>query len=110
MQQEPNGKRCIISYESAKFSPTEARYHCIEQECLAIICAIKTYRAHLENQRFILRTDSKTSTWVNNQKDTHAKLIRWHLLLSEYTFDIEHCPSKENELPDALSRFPNSDT
>ena len=109
MQQETKGKRRIISYASAKFSSTKARYHCNEQECLAIIWAIKRYRAHLEDQRFILRTDSKTLTWLKNQKDTRAKLTRWHLLLSEYTFDIEHCPGKENELPDALSRFPNTE-
>ena len=105
MQQEPNGKRRIISYASAKFSPTQVLYHCNEQECLAIIWAIKRYRAHLEDQRFILQTDSKALTWLKNQKDTRTKLTRWHLLLSEYTFDIKHCPGKENELPDDLSRF-----
>ena len=107
MQQEANGHRRIIAYASAKFSATEARYHCNEQECLAIIWAIKRYRPYLEDKHFTLRTDSKTLTWLKNQKDTRAKLTRWHLLLSEYSFDIEHCPGKDNELPDALSRFPN---
>ena len=109
MQQTPDGERKIISYASAKFSETESRYHCNEQECLAIIWAIKHYRPYLEDRRFTLRTDSKTLTWLKNNKDTRAKLTRWHLLLSEFSFDIEHCPGKHNELPDALSRFPNPD-
>ena len=33
----PNGSRQIISYASAKFSKTEARYHYNEQECLAVV-------------------------------------------------------------------------
>ena len=45
----------------------------------------------------------------NCQKDTRAKLTRWHLLLSEFSFDIEHCRGEENELAGALSRSHNPD-
>ena len=106
-QETADGKRNVISYASAKFSPAETRYHCNEQECLAVIWAIRHYRPYLEDHPFKLRTDSKTLTWLKNQKDTRAKLTRWHLLLSEFSFEIEHVPGKDNELPDALSRFPN---
>ena len=107
MQIGPNGNRRIISYASAKFSKTETRYHCNEQECLAVIWAIKKYRPYLEDQPFILRTDSKTLTWLRQMKDSRAKLNRWHIFLSELSFTIEHCPGKDNELPDALSRQPD---
>ena len=63
MQQTPEGQRKIISFASAKFKDTEARYHCNEQECLVIIWAIKRYRPYLEDRRFVLRTDSKILTW-----------------------------------------------
>ena len=109
MQEGPEGERRIISYASAKFSPTEARYHCNEQECLAVVWAIKKYRPYLEDRPFILRTDSKTLTWLRQMKDSRAKLNRWHIFLSELSFTIEHCPGKNNELPDALSRQPNSE-
>lgn len=62
MQQEPTGRRRIIAYASAKFSSTEAAYHCNEQECLAVVWAITHLRPYLENQRFVLRTDSKILT------------------------------------------------
>ena len=107
MQNAPEGKRRIISYASAKFSPTEARYHCNEQESLAVIWAIKKYRPYLEDRPFILRTDSKTLKWLRQMKDSRAKLNRWHIFLSELSFTIEHCPGKDNELPDSLSRQPN---
>ena len=73
-----------------------------KQECLAIIWAINCYHPYLEDKRFTLRTENKTLTWLINQKDTRAKLTRWHLLSSEYSFDIEHCPGKDNELPELL--------
>ena len=107
MQEGSDNTRRIISFASAKFSPAESRYHCNEQECLAIIWAIKRYRPFLEDGPFTLRTDSKTLTWLNSQKDTRVKLTRWHILLSELTFTIEHYPGKNNELPDALSRQPD---
>ena len=109
MQEGPEGERLIISYASAKLSPTEARYQCNEQECLAVVWAIKKYRPYLEDRPFILRTDSKTLTWLRQMKDSRAKLNRWHIFLSELSFIIEHCPGKNNELPDALSRQPNSE-
>lgn len=48
MEEELDEKSCIISSASAKFLLREARYHCYEQECLAIVQAIKPYRPFLE--------------------------------------------------------------
>ena len=66
MQQEPDGRHRIISYASAKFSQAEASYHCNGQECLVIIWAITYFRPYLEDRRFVLRTDSKTLTWLDH--------------------------------------------
>ncbi|CAB0041648.1 unnamed protein product [Trichogramma brassicae] len=67
---------------------------------------MKKFRQYLEDSHFILRTDSKTLTWLDRFKDTRDKLLRWALLLQEFNYTIEHCPGKENELPDLLSRNP----
>lgn len=68
MQDKSDGKRRIVSFASAKFSRTEARYHCNEQECLAIVWAIKRFRPLLEDCPFTLRNDSKTLTWLERQE------------------------------------------
>uniref|UniRef100_A0ABD2VYJ7 RNA-directed DNA polymerase n=1 Tax=Trichogramma kaykai TaxID=54128 RepID=A0ABD2VYJ7_9HYME len=104
-QQVGDGRR-IIAYASAKFTPAESRYHCNEQECLAVVWAIKRFRPYLEDQPFTLRTDSRTITWLNRFKGTRDKLLRWALLLQEFQFTVEHCPGRLNELPDVLSRDP----
>ncbi|CAB0029094.1 unnamed protein product, partial [Trichogramma brassicae] len=105
--QVQDGERRIISYASAKFSGAERRYHCNEQECLAIIWAIRHFRPYLEDKPFTLYTDSKVLTWLDKFKDTRDKLTRWALLLQEFSFKVIHCPGKSNELPDVLSRNPD---
>ncbi len=106
LYQEEGERRFIISHASAKFKPAETKYHINEQECLALVWAINTYRAYLEDKPFIVRTDSKALTWLKQFKDTKSKLTRWALLLQEYSFKIEHVAGKNNELPDLLSREP----
>lgn len=101
-------QRRIVSFASARLKDAERRYHVNEQECLALIWAIKRYRPLLEGRRFTVKTDSQALTWLQRFKDTKAKLLRWTLLLQEFDFQIEHCPGKLNELPDVLSRDPDS--
>lgn len=105
-----DGGRDVISFASAKFTPAESRYHCNEQECAAVIWAIKRFRPYLEDQPFTLRTDSRALTWLDRLKDSRDKLRRWALLLQEFTFRVEHVPGRYNELPDALSRNPEEQT
>jgi hypothetical protein len=54
-KQGDEGDRRIVSYASAKFTPAESKYHSNEQECLAMVWALKKYRPLLENNRFTLR-------------------------------------------------------
>lgn len=109
-QEQQNGVRNVVSYASARFRPHERRYDVNEQECLALIWGVKTFRAYLEDKPFKLRTDNKTITWLNKMKESKTKLARWALLLQQYNFQLEHCPGVTNELPDLLSRNPDNVT
>lgn len=102
----PEGERRIISCASAKFTATEQKYHCNEQETLCVVWACKRYRALLGDRQFTLVTDSRALSWLDKYKDDRAKLTRWALLLQEYNFKVQHCPGKSNQLPDYLSRNP----
>jgi hypothetical protein len=106
LYQERNGLRNIISYSSARLNDAQRRYHINEQECLAVVFAIKKYRPYLEDKPFLLRADNKCLLWLIGAKDSNTKLTRWSLLLQEFNFRIEHCPGKNNELPNVLSRQP----
>ena len=103
------GERRIISHASAKFTKTERRYHSNEQECLAVIWALRKFRHYLEDGKFTLKTDNRALTWLNNIKDGKGKLHRWAMYLKSFNFDVIHVAGKENELPDALSRDPGTE-
>lgn len=107
LYQEKDNKRLIISYASSKINKTQQRYHINEQECLAVVWAVKKYRPYLEDQSFLLKTHNRSLLWLNTAKDSNAKLTRWSLLLQEFKFQVEHCAGKNNKLPDFLSRDPD---
>uniref|UniRef100_A0A1Y1LYJ6 RNA-directed DNA polymerase n=1 Tax=Photinus pyralis TaxID=7054 RepID=A0A1Y1LYJ6_PHOPY len=107
LYQEPRpNQRNIISYASAKLNGAQSKYHVNEQECLAVVWAVKRYQPYLEDRKFTLKTDSRALLWLDRTKDDKSKLTRWALRLQEFSFDVIHCPGKENELPDYLSRNP----
>jgi hypothetical protein len=108
-QEGDDGDGRIVSYASAKFTPAESKYHSNEQECLAVVWTLKKYRALLEDNRFTLRTDNAALTWLDRVQDERGKLTRWAMLLKRFSFDVEHVPGKNNELPDALSRQPGDE-
>ena len=107
MQENAGKRKQVILYASAKFTPTESNYHCKEQECLAVTWAIKRYPPYLEDSHFTIRTNSTALSWLRQVKDSRSKLSRWACLLDELSFLVEHCPGKNNELADALSRHPD---
>lgn len=109
LYQRDGDQRHVISYASARLTKTEQRYHINEQECLALIWAVKRYRPLLEGKHFTVVTDSKALTWLQRFQESKAKLLRWSLLLQEFDFDIEHCAGTENQLADALSRQPDAE-
>jgi hypothetical protein len=73
LYQEDGGRRRIISYSSARFNPTEMKYHSNEQECLAVVWAIRRYRPYIEDKPFLLRADNKALTWLQTTKNGKRK-------------------------------------
>jgi hypothetical protein len=108
-QLDDESARRVVSYASAKFSPAEAKYHSNKQEGLAVVSALRKYRPLLEDGRFTLRTDNAALTWLDRVQDERGKLSRWAMLLKRFSFNVEHIPGKENQLPDALSRLPGNE-
>jgi hypothetical protein len=106
-QDRDDGDRQIILYASCCLSAVEHKYHSNEQEASEITWAIKRYRVCLEEREFTLVTDNKGLIWLQQAKDQRAKLTRWAILFSEFSFTITHCQGKNNQQPYALSRNRN---
>ncbi|CAC5356335.1 unnamed protein product [Mytilus coruscus] len=54
--------------------------------------------------KFLLRTDHSSLRWLFNFKDPQGQLARWHEVLSQYNFDIQHRAGIKHTNADAQSR------
>ena len=67
---------------------------------------IQQYRPYLIGQRFQLRTDHGSLTWLRNFKEPEGQLARWLERLQELDFDVVHRRGAAHSNADALSRLP----
>jgi hypothetical protein len=104
MQADANGLLRPVAYHSRKLSPAERNYTTREQELLAIVDALRTWRHYLLGIPFDLQTDHASLRYLQTQPHLSGRLVRWAEFLQEYDFSIAHIPGKSNVVADALSR------
>lgn len=84
----------------------ETRYSTIEKECLALKWSMEALRYYLLWREFDLKTDHRALTWIHSVKDHNALVKRWYLALQPCpTFQVQHCPGRQNLVADYLSRL-----
>ena len=64
---------------------SEKNYSAIEREALEIEKGIKHFRTYLEGSTFTVQTDHNPLIHLGNLKDSHGRLARWALSLSNHT-------------------------
>ena len=102
--QEREGEVHPVAYASKKLSETERKYATIEKECLAIVWGIKKFTNYLYGREFVIQTDHKPLTYLNNKKFINDKIMRWALFLQGWRFTIMSIKGKDNVGADFLSR------
>jgi transposase InsO family protein len=102
--QEFKGVKCPIAYFSKKFNQQELKYSVIEKECLAMIWSIQKFEIYLYGREFILETDHKALTFIDQAKTKNARIMRWALFLQNYKFRIVSIKGTDNVVADYLSR------
>ncbi|GJQ73322.1 hypothetical protein Trydic_g13691 [Trypoxylus dichotomus] len=98
------GKDLPIGYASRTLNPAECNLSTIENELLAIVWAVITFRPYVYGTMFNLLTDHKPLQWLFSVKDPSSKLVRWRLKLEEYNYKIIYKKGKINTSADALSK------
>lgn len=95
-----------MAYESHRLTPAEKRWHISEQELLAILYSLKTWRIYLYGTKFEVVSDHKALQWLLDRKQLSPRQARWLDLLAEYDFGIVYHAGESAimRVPDALSR------
>jgi hypothetical protein len=95
-----------VAYMSRKLNAAERNYTTTEQECLAVIEALREWRCYLEGARFTVFTDHQPLTYMDTKAMLSRRQIRWSEELQRFTFDWRFTKGADNLVADALSRVP----
>ena len=93
-----------IRYLSRKLKPRTTKYALVEPECLAIVWAIGKLGQYLYGKEFILETDHKALTWMNQAKMTNSRVLRWALCMQPFRYVCRSIRGVDNVGADLLSR------
>nr|GEV35033.1 reverse transcriptase domain-containing protein [Tanacetum cinerariifolium] len=74
---------------------------------LAVVYAFKIFWSYLILNKSIVYTDHSALKYLFAKKDSKARLLRWVLLLQEFTFKVIDTKGAENLTADHLSRLEN---
>ena len=106
-QIDEQGNSRPVAFTSRKLNSAERNYPTHEQELLAVVHALKTWRYYLDGTHFIVYTDHDTLRHFPTQPKLTRRQARWMELLQEYDFEFKYTKGKDNVVPDALSRRPD---
>jgi hypothetical protein len=93
----------VVEYFSRSLIERERNYTVSEKEFLAIVSCVEKWKHYLW-KHFKVITDHKPL--LSMALTDKARLQRWALRISPYSFTLAWAPGEEMKIPDALSRDP----
>nr|GEX05338.1 reverse transcriptase domain-containing protein [Tanacetum cinerariifolium] len=85
-----------IHYASKAITEAESKYSTTEKEILAVVYAFEKFRSYLILNKSIVYTDHSALKYLFAKKDSKARLLRWVLLLQEFTLKVVDTKGAEN--------------
>ncbi|XP_064462940.1 uncharacterized protein K02A2.6-like [Ornithodoros turicata] len=106
-----DGTRRPVAYASRSLTESEKRYSQLEREGLALVYSVKKFHYYIYGRCFGLVTDHKPLQTIFGPKTgiptvAAARLQRWAITLSAYSFNLIYRPGQTNIEADCLSRLP----
>nr|GEY27232.1 reverse transcriptase domain-containing protein [Tanacetum cinerariifolium] len=96
-----------IHYAGKTITEAESNYTTTEKEMLVVVYAFRKFRSYLIMNKSIVYTDHSALKYLFAKKDSKARLLRWVLLLQEFTFKVIDTKGAKNLATDHLSRLEN---
>ena len=104
-----------IAFASQTLSSSEKNYCQLEKEALSLVLGVKKFHQYLYGCKFTLITNHMPLLAILGAKKgipllAAARLQRWSILLSAYSYDIQFKSTSAHANADSLSRLLISDT
>nr|GEV28354.1 hypothetical protein [Tanacetum cinerariifolium] len=96
-----------IHYASKTMTKAESNYTTTEKEMLVVGYAFENFWSYLIMNKSIMYTDHSALKYLFAKKDSKARLLRWVLLLQEFTYKVIDTKGAENLAVDHLSQLEN---
>nr|GEU57418.1 reverse transcriptase domain-containing protein [Tanacetum cinerariifolium] len=96
-----------IHYPSKTMTEAKSNYTTMEKEMLAVVYAFEKFWSYLIMNKSIVYTDHSVLKYLFAKNDSKARLLRWVLLLQEFTFKVIDTKGAANLAADHLSRLEN---
>ena len=108
LQKGDDGVDHPVSYYSKKFNAFQVKYSTIEKEALALLLALQHYEVYVGglSKTVTVYTDHNPLVFVSKMKHKNQRLLRWFLIMQEFSLDIRHIKGVKNVVADTLSRAP----
>ena len=99
--QMPDGTEKPIAFTSRSLSKAELKYAHLDKEGLAIVYGVKRFHQYLFGRSFTICSDHKPLQYIFSETRpipnlASARLQRWALTLSAYSYQIRYKPGKDN--------------
>lgn len=106
LQDDDEGVEHPVCYFSKKFTKSQQNYSTVEKECLALVLALRHFEVYVSSSSsaIVVYSDHNPLVFLHKLKDKNQRLLRWSLMLQEYSLDIRHIKGKDNVIADCLSR------
>lgn len=101
---ERTGIKLPIAYYSKKLNENQRKYPIYELELLALTENIRAFKHYIYGRRFKVEIDNKALFQIKSLENPGNRVTRQILKLQEYDIDYVLVKSKDNLIPDFLSR------
>ena len=95
-----------IAFISRQLNTAEKNYTTSEQECLAVVWAVKEFEPFLIDAPFTIITDHQALQWLPTKRFENKRLMTWAMKLNEFKYTVKHRTGRNNANADFFSRSP----
>ena len=102
-QEGSDGLLHPVVYAGRSLTPAETRYEISELEALAVVWALKKFRAYLLGHEAVVYTDHAAMRSLLATPNPSGKLAGWGIMIEEISPEIRYRAGRVNHNADALS-------